>query len=65
MHKVSHKSKLKYKQVAKMLRETNYAQDLLNAPVDLLVDLMHYCHVEEIDFQDALRVAGDHFREEV
>jgi len=33
--------------------------------VDLLADLMHYCRLNGIEFEDKLRIATNHFTEEV
>lgn len=32
---------------------------------DLLADIKHFCHVNNIDFEDALRRANNHFYEEL
>jgi len=32
---------------------------------DLLADLMHFCHSDEIDFKSRLRMAENHFIEEM
>lgn len=32
--------------------------------IDILADLFHWAHENEIDFDDALRIARDHFETE-
>lgn len=46
------------------LAELN-GSDPESALVDVLADLMHYCHVTSRDFDESLRIARQHFEEEV
>ena len=40
-------------------------EELLTAAGDLLADFLHYCSQEELDFDDAIRVARMHFEAEM
>lgn len=35
------------------------------AAIDLLTDIMHYCHTRNIDFARVREIADDHFKAEV
>lgn len=41
-----------------------YAEDMDSAVVDILADLKHYCKFEKVNFEDALKTAEMHFKEE-
>ena len=48
-----------------IFNETSYGEDTLDTGVvDLLADLMHYCDLEEIDFELCLNNARMHFNYE-
>jgi len=52
--------------IAGIFSETTYGEmDGKISVLDILFDLQHYCHLEKIDFDDALRIARDHFQVEV
>ncbi len=38
--------------------------DQHTSAVDLLTDVMHYCEGFDVDFEEALRIATDHFEAE-
>ncbi len=42
----------------------NYDDDREDGVVDILADLRHYCHLEGVDLNDALRISLNHFRAE-
>lgn len=41
-----------------------YDDDILTTLIDLLADAMHWCHDKDHDFQNLLRIAGEHFAAE-
>jgi hypothetical protein len=45
--------------------ETTYGDDPETGVTDILTDLMHFCKLEKIDSEDHLRIAQNHFKEEV
>jgi len=48
-----------------IFQETTYGEDDNESGVaDMLADLMHFCDLENIDFDDKLRIAKLHFKEE-
>jgi hypothetical protein len=55
----------KYHQVEKMLRAYFGPEPYEENIIDILADIMHYCKVENIDFNDSLRIAQGHFEAEV
>ncbi len=48
-------------QVNELRRPDDELQECL---IDLLADLMHLCHQKGLDFNNAARIAGDHFQTE-
>jgi hypothetical protein len=51
--------------ISGIFQETTYGEDSKETGVvDMLADLMHFCDLENIDFDKSLRIAKVHFREE-
>jgi hypothetical protein len=48
---------------ARLLDEMG-AEDPETGMIDLLADALHYCNQTSVDFENCLRIAGNHFQEE-